>query len=118
MLIIFFLPNLMRKRSVTLIRIFDAVQIVSYYKYINGYFPNRHNYLYLGMRSWSEWSEGWNLVTLAGDIALPIWTIEETVVNKIIRITVIWVGVLTVMLLMGIIKTAMGDSQITLSAYI
>ena len=118
MLIVFVLPNLMRKRSVSLVRIFDAVQTVSYFKYINGYSPNRHNYLYLGMRSWSEWSEGWDLISLTGDISLPIWTIEETVINKIIRIAIVWLGVLTVMLLMGIIKTAMGDSQITFSAYI
>jgi hypothetical protein len=118
MLIVFVLPNLMRKRSVSLVRIFDAVQMVSYFKYINGYLPNRHNYLYLGMRTWSEWSEGWNLITLAGDISLPIWTIEETAINKIIRIVLVWSGVLTIMLLMGIMKTATGDSEITFSAYI
>ena len=55
---------------------------------------------------------------LVGDVALPIWGIEETAINKIIRIVVMWAGVLAVMLLMGIIKTAMGDSQITLSTYI
>jgi hypothetical protein len=70
------------------------------------------------MRSWSQWSEGWNLISLTGDVTLPVWTVEETAINKMIRIAVIWLGVLTVMLLMGIMKTAMGDSQITLSAYI
>ena len=46
----------MRKRCVTLMRIFDAIQIVAYFKYINGYLPNRQNYLYLGMRSWGDWT--------------------------------------------------------------
>ncbi len=56
MLILFVIPNLMRKRCVSLMRIFDAIQIVYYFKYINGYLANRHNYLYLGMRSWNQWS--------------------------------------------------------------
>lgn len=65
----------MRKRCVTLMRIFDAIQIVAYFKYINGFLPNRQNYLYLGMRSWGQWAEGWDLITMDGDIKLPIWTI-------------------------------------------
>lgn len=65
----------MRKRSVTLIRIFDAIQIVAYFKYINGFLQNRHNYLYLAMRSWGQWSEGWALMNVDSDLVLPVWTI-------------------------------------------
>lgn len=64
----------MRKRSVTLMRVFDAIQIVSYFKYINGYIQNRQVFLYLGMRAWGDWSEGWNLISNNNDISLPIWT--------------------------------------------
>jgi hypothetical protein len=56
LLIVFVLPNLMRKRCVTLMRILDAIQIVAYFKYINGFLANRQNYLYLGMRAWGSWS--------------------------------------------------------------
>jgi hypothetical protein len=64
----------MRKRSVTLMRIFDAIQIVSYYKYINGYIQNRQVFLYLGMRAWGDWAEGWNLISNNNDLSLPVWT--------------------------------------------
>jgi hypothetical protein len=74
MIFIFVIPPLIRKRSVTLIRIFDAIQLAAYFKYINGYIQYRQDYLYLGMRSWTDnWSEGWALISDSSDITLPIW---------------------------------------------
>jgi hypothetical protein len=75
LIFLFVVPPLIRKRSVTLIRIFDAIQLASYFKYINGYISFRQDYLYLGMRSWTDnWSEGWALISSSNDITLPIWT--------------------------------------------
>lgn len=56
LIFVFIIPPLIRKRSVTLIRILDAIQLAAYFKYINGYISYRQDYLYLGMRSWSDWS--------------------------------------------------------------
>jgi hypothetical protein len=75
LIFLFVIPPLIRKRSVTLIRILDAIQLTSYFKYINGYISFRHDYLYLGMRSWTDnWSEGWALISSSNDMTLPIWT--------------------------------------------
>jgi hypothetical protein len=74
MLIVFIFPLLIRKRSVTLVRILDAVQIVAYFKYFNGYIQARENFLYLGMRAWASWAEGWSLLTLDNDFSIPFWT--------------------------------------------
>ncbi len=107
----------MRKRCVTLMRIFDSIQLVAYFKYINGFLANRHNYLYLGMRAWGDWSEGWGLFSFDSDITVPIWKIEETMINKIIRIFIIWLGIITVMFIFGILTT-MGDPQVTFFNYV
>lgn len=69
---LFVLPILMRKRCLTLIKILDFIQLAAYFKLINGYSTNRHIWLYLGMRSWGNWADGWAIV--AGDQAPPIWT--------------------------------------------
>lgn len=74
LIFIFVIPPLIRKRSVTLIRIFDAIQLASYFKYINGYIPFRQDFLYLSMRSWGGWAEGWNLFSSSDDFTVPIWT--------------------------------------------
>lgn len=107
----------MRKRCVTLIRIFDAIQIVAYYKYINGFLANRQNYLYMGMRAWGDWREGWKLVVLDGDITLPVWTIEETIINKIVRICIMWAAVIMIMLIVGLLSS-MNDQSLTFCNYL
>jgi hypothetical protein len=53
---LFILPILIRKRSLTMIKILDFIQIAAYFKLIKGYNANRHVWLYLGMRSWGDWS--------------------------------------------------------------
>lgn len=70
--IFFILPVLMRKRCLTLIKILDYIQIAAYFKLINGYPTNRHVWLYLGMRSWGNWADGWEI--LSYDQTTPIWT--------------------------------------------
>lgn len=60
MIIFFVLPLIARKRSVVLVKLLDFVQIISYFKLINGYTGGRFIWVFLGMRSWGTWSEGWN----------------------------------------------------------
>lgn len=74
MLAVFLFFPLLRKRSMVLIRIFDIVQFVSYFKYINGFLIYRHNYIYLDMRSIPPWYEGFSLFSLSGDRTIPIFT--------------------------------------------
>lgn len=118
MLIVLVLPVLIRKRSVTLMRILDAIQIVAYYKYFNGYIEARENFLYLGMRGWGNWAEGWGILTLDNDAKIPVWMNEETSINKIIRIFAIWLGIMFFIVLLAVVKTMTGDSQITLTNFI
>jgi hypothetical protein len=54
--LLFAIMPLVRKRSLVLMRIFDAVQMVSFFKYINAFVYYRHNLLYLEMRSMNPWS--------------------------------------------------------------
>lgn len=68
----FILPVLLRRRCLTLVKILDYVQLAAYFKLIKGYAYNRHIWLYLGMRSWGDWSDGWNIIS--GDVSPPIWT--------------------------------------------
>lgn len=67
------IPVLLRKRCLTMVRILDYIQLAAYFKLIRGYTANRHIWLYLGMRSWANWSEGWSVI--GGDVAPPIWTV-------------------------------------------
>lgn len=73
LIFLFIIPVLLRKRCLTLVRIIDFIQIAAYFKLIRGYTSNRHIWLYLGMRSWANWSEGWALIT--NDPTTPIWTV-------------------------------------------
>ena len=57
--IMFIVPVLIRKRSLILVKILDLIQISSYFKFIVGYCPYRHVWLYLNMRGWGFWAEGW-----------------------------------------------------------
>jgi hypothetical protein len=56
MLALFIILPLLRKRSLVLIKIFDIIQTVAYFKYINGYIYYRRNYLYLDMRAFHPWN--------------------------------------------------------------
>ena len=75
-LFIFVLLPLIRKRSMVLTKLLDIIQTVAYFKYINAFIYYRDNYLYLDMRSMSPWSEGWQLLTLSGDLVTPIFLTE------------------------------------------
>ncbi len=39
-------------------------------------------------------------------------------INKVVRIFAIWIGVILIMLIFGVVKTMMGDSQITFIKYV
>ena len=69
------------------------------------------------MRSWGEWAEGWGMIALNNDINIPIWTTEETIINKVIRICIIWLGIITIMLIFGLLST-MNDPALTFCTYV
>ena len=56
LLLLFILFPLCRKRSLVLMKIYDIIQTVAYFKYINSYIYYRHNYLYMEMRAMTPWS--------------------------------------------------------------
>lgn len=76
LLFLFILLPLVRKRSVVLLKIFDAIQMAAYFKYINAFVYYRRNYLYLDMRSMNPWNEGWQLLTISGDLVTPVFLNE------------------------------------------
>lgn len=83
--------------------------MVSFLKYLYGYNIFRHNYLYLQMRSFLPWTEGWSLLSVVvGDTTPLIWINEETSVNKLIRIGCIWVGVVVISMLVGAVMACCG----------
>jgi hypothetical protein len=55
---------------------------------------------------------------VTGNVGMPVWIVEETAVNKIIRVIVVWAGILSVMLIMGMVKSMSGDSQINFTTYV
>ena len=63
------------------------------------------------MRSFPTWYEGLNLITLSGDITIPIFTTEETHLNKLFRISAVWGGLIIAMIVIGFIKTFCGDAK-------
>ena len=74
MLLLFILFPLLRKRSLVLTKIYDIIQTVAYFKYINSYIYYRHNYLYLEMRAMTPWSEGWEIFTgVSSDMVTPVF---------------------------------------------
>lgn len=118
MLIVFILFPLFRKRSMVLLRIFDMIQMAAFFKYINGFVSYRTNYLYLGMNGALSWSEGFQILSIDGDFTPPIFTTDETFVNKLIRIGCIWVGAFLIILIIGIVKTCCGDAKLELGTFI
>lgn len=115
LIIMFILPVLLRKRCLTLVKILDYVQLAAYFKLIKGYAYNRHIWLYLGMRSWADWSDGWNIIS--GDVAPPIWTTEEGVINKAIRIAATWAFFVLVAVIIGALKVALDEKEMTFHKY-
>lgn len=101
-MILFILPVLLRKRCVVLVKILDFIQICSYFKFIVAYNPNRHVFLYLNMRGWGTWEEGWQIVE--GDLTPSIWTNEEGAYDKLIRISATWGLFLFLMMVIGLLK--------------
>ena len=57
------------------------------------------------------------MISIDSDIKLPVWTIEETVINKVIRICIIWLGIITIMLILGLLST-MNDPALTFCTYV
>ena len=104
-ILLFVLPVIIRKRCLTLIKILDYVQIVAYFKLIKGYTSVRHVWLYAGMRSFGDWSDGWSIIS--GDVSPPIWTTEEGVINKTIRIGATWAFFAVAAVLIGFLKVAL-----------
>lgn len=102
---LFILPILLRKRGLTLVKILDLIQLAAYFKLLRGYCANRHVWLYLGMRGWGDWAEGWKLVS--GGLAMPIWTTEETVINKVLRIVATWLFFAVAGIAIGVMKLAL-----------
>ena len=105
MIILFIIPVIIRRRCLTLVKILDFVQLAAYVKLIRGYSYNRHIWIYLGMRSWGDWAEGWNI--LSGDISPPLWTNQEGVINKSIRIVATWGFFIVMAVIIGLLKVAL-----------
>ena len=118
MLTLFAILPLSKRRSVTLLRILDAVQIAAYFKYINGFIFYRTDYLYLGMRGFNPWNEGIQVISLSGDRTVPIFTTDETYVNQLIRIFGTWLVLYLMLVIVGAAKTCCGDSKLELSTFI
>ena len=57
------------------------------------------------------------MIALNNDINIPIWTTEETIINKVIRICIIWLGIITIMLIFGLLST-MNDPALTFCTYV
>lgn len=96
---------LLRKRSLTITHILSNLQTVAYFKFLIGQDYTRVNYLYAGMRAAVPWAEGWQVISLSGDVTMPgVGSMEETALNKLIRILAIWAMVFVMMLGIGISK--------------
>lgn len=89
----------------------DFIQLAAYFKLINGYPTNRHVWLYLSMRSFGSWADGWAIIT--DDQTPPIWLNEEGVINKSIRIGSTWVLILVITVLIGFLKVALDEKALT-----
>lgn len=98
MLPLFIILPLVRKRSLVLIKLLDIIQMTAYFKYINAFICYRSNFLYLDMRAMHPWDEGWKLLNLANDLVTPIFSNEESYLNKLLRINSIWICVLLLLL--------------------
>lgn len=105
--LIFFLilPILLRKRCITMVKILDYIQLAAYFKLIRGYSGNRQIWLYLGMRAWGDWSEGWAVI--GEDPTTPIWTNQEGIINKTIRIGSTWAFFAVMAVILGALKVAL-----------
>ena len=114
---IFILMPLFRKRSMVLMKILDAIQIVAYFKYINAFINYRVDFLYLDMRAVTPWNEGLQVLTVTNDFTIPVFTTEETHINKLVRIFGIWLGVIILTLLVGIVKNCCGDGRVEISLF-
>jgi hypothetical protein len=112
MLLVFILFPLFRKRSMVLLRLLDMIQMAAFFKYINGFVYYRTNYLYLGMNGALSWTEGFQILSVDGDITPPIFMNDETFVNKLIRIGCIWVGMFLIILIIALVKTCCGDAKL------
>lgn len=109
------IPVLMRKRCLTMVKIVDYIQLACYFKLIKGYSSNRHIWLYLGMRSWGDWSEGWKIIE--SDPTVPIWTVEEGIINKSIRIGATWGFFALAAIIFGALKVALDEREMTFHKY-
>jgi hypothetical protein len=109
------IPFLIRKRCLTVVKIIDFIQMAAYFKLINGYPRNRNVLLYLGMRSWGDWADGWKL--FANDQTPLIWANEEGVINKSVRIVCTWGVIIAVCVLLGFLKVALDEKTLTFSKY-
>jgi hypothetical protein len=94
------------------------IQMAAFFKYINGFVYYRTNYLYLGMNGALSWTEGFQILSIDGDLTPPIFTNDETFVNKLIRIGSIWVGTFVIILIIGLVKTCCGDAKLELGTFI
>lgn len=112
MLFLFIGIPLIRKRSMVLTKIFDIIQMAAFFKYINSFIYYRHNLLYLDMRSFYPWSEGWQLFSLSSDQVIPIFLTEETHINKLVRIASIWAGTFLFVFLIGVFKICCREGKI------
>lgn len=98
-----------------MVKIVDFIQLATYFKLIYGYTSNRHIWLYLGMRAWGDWSEGWTIIS--GDSTTPIWTVEEGIINKTIRIAATWAFFAIMAIALGALKVALDEREMTFQKY-
>ena len=112
MFFLFIAMPLVRKRCLVLVKIFDIVQSIGYFKYINGYVMYRHNFLYMEMRAMTPWSQGWKVATVTGDSVAPVYVNQETFANKLIRIAAVYVGVLVLVVVVGVVRICCREGKI------
>ena len=117
-LAVFIALPLLRKRSLMLMHVFDCIQFVAYLKYIVGYVSYRHNYLYLGMNGMTPWSEGLELVKWEKDQSVPIFTIDETSLNRLIRVGGLWLIIPLLVVFTGIFKSCCAPKEFKVGTFI
>ena len=115
LLLVFVFPILLRKRGVVLVRILDYIQMAALFKLINGYTDMRSTWVYLGLRGWGYWEEGWDIIS--GDQTVPIWVNDEGVINKAIRVAAFWLFFTIIAIILGVIRSALDDKNMTFEKY-
>ena len=115
LLLLFIIPVLLRKRCVTLIRILDYVQMAALFKLVRGYTDGRQTWVYLGLRGWGMWEEGWQIFDT--DQTVPVWINDEGVLDKAVRVGSFTGLFIIFSILFGVVRSALDEKNMTFEKY-